>query len=132
MCWSMFIVCGPAQFTLKRSSTESRPCSPSMDRNTPKKQSENPMNLAETLLQKLSEWRPAEEGRPSANFPLPEHGWTIRLDAERVDTVGCVLNEVAGVRDNPLPDDPARLEAHARQAASHTTGLLEPLRLVEV
>jgi hypothetical protein len=90
------------------------------------------MNLAETLLQKLSEWRPVEEGRPNANFPLPTHGWTVRLDAERVDTVGCVLNEVAVVRDNPLADDAIRLEAHARQAAARTTGLLEPLRLVEV
>lgn len=90
------------------------------------------MNLAETLLQKLSEWRPAEEGRPSASFALPDHGWTIHLDAERVDTVGCILNEVTAVRDVPLPDDGTQLEAHARQAASRTTGLLEPLRLVEV
>jgi hypothetical protein len=90
------------------------------------------MNLAETLLEKLSEWRPVEEGRPVANFPLPDHGWTIHLDAERVDTVGCVLNEAAAVRDNPVPDDAMRLEAHARQAATRTTGLLEPLRLVEV
>jgi len=90
------------------------------------------MNLAETLQEKLSEWRPAEEGRPNANFSLPEHGWTVRLDAERVDTVGCVLNEVTAVRDTTLPDDAAGLEAHARQAASRTTGLLEPLRLVEV
>lgn len=90
------------------------------------------MNLAETLLEKLSEWRPAEEGRPIATFPLAEHGWTVRLDSERVDTVGCVLNEVAVVRDHVVPDDAARLEAHARQAAARTTGLLEPLRLVEV
>jgi hypothetical protein len=90
------------------------------------------MNLAETLLEKLSEWRPAGEDRPSASFSLPEHGWTVRLDAERVDTVGCVLNEIEAVRDVAVADDAKAIEAHARQVAGRVTGLLESLRLVEV
>lgn len=90
------------------------------------------MNLAETLLQKLSDWRPVEEGRRTETFPLPAHGWTVRVAADRVDTVGCVLNEVEAVRDTPVADVAAAVEAHARQAAERVTGLLEPLRLVEV
>ncbi len=90
------------------------------------------MNLAETLLEKLGDWRPAEEGRPNTVLPLPEHGWTVRLGAERVDTVGCLLHEIDVVRDDPHPNDVAALEAHARRVAGRVTGLLESLRLVEV
>ena len=90
------------------------------------------MNLAETLLEKLGDWPPSEEGRPNAVFPLPEYGWTIHLIAERVDTIGCVLTQIDAVRDNPLPNDAAAIEAHARAVAGRVTGLLESLRLVEV
>ena len=72
------------------------------------------MTLAETLLPKLADWRPAGEGRHAAAIALPEHGWTVHLTAEHVDSVG------------------ARLEAHARAAAGRVTGLLEPLRVVEM
>jgi hypothetical protein len=90
------------------------------------------MNLAEALLEKLADWRPAEGGRQSVGIALPDHGWTIGLTAERADTVGCRLNQVEVTRSNPVPDDDAALEAHARKAAGRVTGLLEPLRLVEV
>lgn len=88
--------------------------------------------IAETLLEKLGEWQPAGEGRPSADIPLPECGWTIHLRADRVDTVGSVLTEIHAVRDTPVPDDPAATEARARTVAGRVTGLLESLRFVEV
>jgi hypothetical protein len=90
------------------------------------------MNLAETLLPKIGDWRPAEEGRPSASITLPEHGWTVNLSADRVDTLGVALHRLEAVRDAALPADPAALEAHARKAAGRVTGLLEPLRLIEI
>jgi hypothetical protein len=90
------------------------------------------MTLAETLLQRLAEWRPAGEGRHAAAFALTDHGWTVRLTADRIDTVGGLLTEVEAVRMNPVADDVAALEAHARRAAGRVTGLLEPLRVVEM
>src|SRR5262245_7117628 len=128
----MYTACGPARSTSKRWSTASRPCCPLTGPNTLKKQSEKPMTLAETLLQRLADWRPAGEGRHAASFALPECGWIVRLTAERVDTVGCLLTEVEATRAESVADDPAALEAHAKRAAARATGLLEPLRLIEI
>jgi len=89
------------------------------------------MTLAETLLPKLASWRPAGEGRHGIAIGLPEHGWTVHLTAERVDTVGAVLVEVEATRDTPLPEDAPALDSHVRRAAGRATGLLEPLRVVE-
>jgi hypothetical protein len=90
------------------------------------------MTLAETLLPKLGDWRPAGEGRHGIAIGLPDHGWTVHVTAERVETVGCVFAEVEATRDMPIAEDAATLEAHARRAAARVTGLLEPLRLVEI
>ena len=90
------------------------------------------MSLAETLLGKLADWRPAGEGRQSVAIALPEHGWTVGLTADRADSVGCRLTQVEAARAEPVADDDAALEAHARRAAGRVTGLLEPLRLVEI
>jgi hypothetical protein len=90
------------------------------------------MTLAETLLPRLADWRPAGEGRSGTAIGLPEHGWTVHLTAERVDTVGTLLVGVDVTRDTPVADDAATLETHVRRAAGRVTGLLEPLRLVEI
>jgi hypothetical protein len=90
------------------------------------------MNLAETLLGKLADWRPAGEGRHSVRIGLPDHGWTVGLTADRADSVGCRLTQLDAARSEPVADDDAALEAHARRAAGRVTGLLEPLRLVEI
>jgi hypothetical protein len=90
------------------------------------------MTLAETLLPKLADWRPAGEGRHGIAIALPDEGWTVHVTAKRADTLGCLLAEVEATRDAPVQEDAAALEAHARRAAGRVTGLLEPLRLVEV
>ena len=90
------------------------------------------MTLAETLLPKLADWRPAGEGRHAAAIALPDQGWTVHLTAERVDSLGARLAHVELTRTTPVAEDAARLEAHARAAAGRVTGLLEPLRVVEV
>lgn len=90
------------------------------------------MTLRETLLPRLAEWVPVGEDRPSESFPLPEHGWTARLTAERVDTVGCRILELQLTRDNPVAENAEALTAQAKAAASRVSGLMEPLRLIEV
>jgi hypothetical protein len=90
------------------------------------------MSLAEALLQKLGDWRPAGEGRHAVGLSLPDHGWTVRLTADRVDTLGCRLTEVEAERTTPVAEDDRVQEAHVRRAASRVTGLLEPLRVVEI
>jgi hypothetical protein len=89
------------------------------------------MTFAETLLPRLASWRPAGEGRHDTTIALPQ-GWTVRLAAERVDTVGTLLHQVEAIRDVPVEEDAAQLEVHARRAAARVTGLLESLRVVEV
>ena len=90
------------------------------------------MSLAETLLPKLAEWRPAGEGRHTVSLALPDHGWTVGLSADRAESVGSLLARVEATRTDPVAEDDVILEAHARKAAGRVTGLLEPLRLVEI
>jgi hypothetical protein len=90
------------------------------------------MTLAEPLLEKLDKWRSAGDGRQSATFSLPDAGWDVTLTADRIDSVGSLLTRIEASRINPVAEDAKLLEAHARAAASRATGLLEPLRLVEV
>jgi hypothetical protein len=90
------------------------------------------MTLAEPLLEKLDKWRPADGGRQRATFNLPDAGWDVTLTADRVDSVGSLLTRIEATRTNPVPEDANLLEAHAQAAAGRATGLLEPLRLVEL
>lgn len=90
------------------------------------------MNLAETLQQKLGEWHPAGGNSPSTVIELPDYGWSVRFAATKVDTLGCALTEIEAVRASTVDNDAAALEARARKVAGRVTGLLEPLRLVEV
>jgi hypothetical protein len=86
------------------------------------------MTLAEALLQKLAKWRP--DSRQSLDLPHAESGWAVALDAGQVEFLGSRLWEVAlrPLTPTPVADLPARAE----QLAARVTGLLEPLRLVEV
>lgn len=90
------------------------------------------MSLAETLLPKLDDWRPAGEGRHAVSLALPEFGWAVGLTADRADSVGCRLTHLEVTRTAPVAEDADALEAQARRAAGRVTGLLEPLRLVEI
>ncbi len=90
------------------------------------------MTIAEPLLENLDKWRPAGSGRQTATFNLPDEGWDVALTADRVDSVGSLLTRIEATRTNPVPEDAKLLEAHAQAAAGRATGLLEPLRLVEL
>jgi hypothetical protein len=89
------------------------------------------MTLTESLLPKLSEWRPAGAGRHSWSAAAPEAGWTVHLTADRADTLSCLVWELTLARAGEAPDG-LTLRAWAEGVARRATGLLEPLRLIEV
>jgi hypothetical protein len=87
------------------------------------------MTLAETLLQKLAKWRP-DSDRQTLDVTHPESGWAASLQAGPIEALGCRLWELT-----VKPSQPAThvdLTARAEQVAGRVTGLLEPLRVVEV
>jgi hypothetical protein len=84
------------------------------------------MTLDELLLEKLAEWRP-DTGRQTLNL-ADGNGWHVALTADCADQVGCRVWELALRRDGTTGD----LRAWAERVAARTTGLLEPLRLLEV
>jgi hypothetical protein len=88
------------------------------------------MTLDEMLLQKLVDWRP-DAAQPSLEVHHPASGWKVRAAAEAVDTLGCRLHEVVLARTTPRADAPPLAE-QAGRIARRVSGLLEPLRLVEV
>jgi len=90
------------------------------------------MTLDETVLQKLADWRPGE-GRQTLLIPDEGSGWAATLSADRFDATGCLAWEVTLRRSQATaPADPEALRSWAERAAGAVTGLLEPLKVVEV
>src|SRR6516162_8025734 len=89
------------------------------------------MTLTERLLPKLSEWRPAGAGRHSWSAAPPEDGWTVHLTADRADTLSCLVWELTLSRTGAAPEG-LTLKGWAEGVAGRATGLLEPLKLLEV
>jgi hypothetical protein len=87
------------------------------------------MTLDEVLLQKLAKWRPDSAGQ-TLDVQDAEAAWTVTLNAEHVDMVGCRLREMSlrPTRETPAVD----LKDRAERITSRVTGLLETLRLLEV
>src|SRR5262245_66543365 len=104
-------------------------CCPSTGRNTRRNRSEIPMTVAEALLPKLADWCPVGEGRHAWSADLPDQGWAVRITADRVDTVGCLVWELNVHPREPRPID---LAARARAIAATATGLLEQLTVYEI
>jgi hypothetical protein len=91
------------------------------------------MTLDETLLPRLAEWRPAGPGPHTLQNPLAAPGWTLTLTADRAESVGCLATELTVWRQPAgRPVEAAALTQWAVRAARRVTGLLEPLKLVEV
>src|SRR3954454_21671003 len=95
----------------------------------PSEPEEKSMTLDEALLQKLARWRP-DSGRQTLEVAHPESGWTVVLTASQVEFLGARLWEVALRR--PTPPEGVDLGARAGQVAQRATGLLEPLKVLEV
>jgi hypothetical protein len=90
------------------------------------------MTPDDTLLNSLTEWQPAGTGPHSFGHMMPT-GWTVSATAEAADTVGCRLTDLTASR--PPAGDPvsaADLKKWAGRIAGRVTGLLEPLKLIEV
>ena len=87
------------------------------------------MTLAETLPGRLSEWRPAGDGRHQLSEEAG--GWSAHLTADAADTLGCKAWEFVLVRAG---DPPAglTLRGWADAVADRVTGLMEPLKVYEV
>jgi hypothetical protein len=87
------------------------------------------MTLDEQLLQKLAKWRP-DSGRQTLDVSDPATGWTVRLTADCVDQIGSRLHSLGLSRTTPL--EGVSLRDRAEALAARVTGLMEPLRLIEV
>jgi hypothetical protein len=62
-------------------------------------------------------------------FHVSHAGWDITLHADRQDAMSCSLIELAVARSAPIDEG---LRAWSARLARRVTGLLEPLRLVEI
>jgi hypothetical protein len=83
------------------------------------------MTPSEMLLQKLAN-APGQTGRQTVTVTAA-NGWTVELSAEHVDVVGCKLQELAVKRNAPV-----ELKPWSESVAKRVTGLLEPLKLLEL
>jgi hypothetical protein len=87
------------------------------------------MSLDGLLLEKIARWRP--DGRQTLEVRAPGLAWFSTVTADAVDVVGCRLWEVSLGRSGeaaPLGD----LNERAVTVARRVSGLMEPLRLIEV
>lgn len=89
------------------------------------------MTLPETLLPKLSEWRPAGAGRHSWAEALPAAGWTVRVAADKADSLSCLVWELALTRTGEPPAG-LTLASWAAGVAGRVGGLMEPLKVHEI
>src|SRR5262245_12870520 len=124
--WPTSSTSGPAPSTWKPYPITTRRCSASTGLNTRSKQSEGPMTLTESLLPKLSDWRPAGDGRHSWSAAFPAAGWTVCVAADKADTLSCLVWELTLTRTAEAPAG-LTLQAWAAAVAHRVTGLLEPL-----
>jgi hypothetical protein len=86
------------------------------------------MNLNETLLPKLAEWRPADRQTLQAS---PEGSpWQIFVTVDSGDAYSCRVWEMTLRRTGA--GEPINLKGWADSVAKRATGLLEPLHLVEI
>jgi hypothetical protein len=91
------------------------------------------MTLDEPLLARLANWQPAGAGPHTFQNALTPPGWTLTLTADRAETLGCLATELTvSRRPEERPVDAAALTQWAVQTVQRATGLLEPLKLIEV
>ncbi len=88
--------------------------------------------MDEVLLARLGEWRTAGPGPHALSAPLSAGGWSLAATADAVESVGCRLTELG--LNRPAGDAPtaATLTQWAVRSAKRVTGLLEPLKVLEV
>ncbi len=88
------------------------------------------MTLADTVRQKLAENFP-HSGRHDLGIADDQSGWALNLTLDRRDELGCLIWELALRRTGPVPAGET-LRVWAERIAQQTTGLLEPLKVLEI
>jgi hypothetical protein len=88
--------------------------------------------ISQLLLPKLSEWRPTGQGRHSWSHYLQDHGWNAFLTADKVDSLGSLVWELSVARTVLLDTESEELSDWAARVAKRATGLMEPLRVIEI
>lgn len=87
------------------------------------------MTLADSLLESLESWRPPAEGRHTLTH---NHGdWAVSVTADRADSVGCLIGDITVTRTS-VGGDRLPVGEWANRTASRVTGLIEPLKVIEV
>jgi hypothetical protein len=89
------------------------------------------MTLDEILHQRLADWRPPE-GRHGLTVPDESRGWTVTVTADRCDELGCLVWAMNVGRAAGAAARGVDLTAWAQLIANRATGLLEPLKVVEI
>jgi hypothetical protein len=89
------------------------------------------MTSADAIHEALASWQPYGSGRHSWTHALSAAGWAVHLEAEKADAVGSVAWELTMTRTGPAPAA-LTTRAWAERTAGRVTGLLEPLKVVEV
>src|SRR5262245_8124806 len=84
------------------------------------------MTLENTVRERLSEWRPPAERQ---ELVVSDGDVSLHLTADRREELGCLTWELAVVRKAPAGET---LHAWADRIAQRVTGLLEPLKVVEI
>jgi hypothetical protein len=90
------------------------------------------MTLNEAILQKVAEWRPKGSDRQTVSVADESSGWAVNVTADRNDDLGCLVWELTLRRPAAAALAADGLKAWAERAAKHVTGLLEPLKVVEI
>ena len=86
-----------------------------------------------SLLPKLGEWRPTSGGRATFSHQDEATGWQVALTVEKNDALSCQLWDLELRKlPTPRPVTGVELQKRAVAIAAQTTGLLEPLRVIEV
>lgn len=86
------------------------------------------MTLDEKIRQKLSDGSPGP-GRHELLLTNPASGWTVTLTLDKQDEMSCLAWELKAIRTGGPALD---LGAWAEKIASQVTGLLEPLKVLEI
>lgn len=89
------------------------------------------MTLSEILLQRLSNWQPAGTGRHVLAVTDEASGWTVLVDADRVDNTGCLVHELTLTRKT-AGCAASDLRAWAERIAARTGRLPATLKVIEV
>lgn len=89
------------------------------------------MTLSEKLLPKLSEWKPAGQGRHSFAQTFADEGWSVQLTADKTDALAALVWELSLGRTGEAPAG-LTLKGWAEGVAARAVGLLEPLKVLEV